>query len=115
VRLPVVLCGTVDGMLCAIDDLSLGGTGVALASSSAQVGDTVEFVVLLPANIVTLASTVRRRTSGREGVELGLEFDSGQAVDIAGLALALLSTDVAGLDEAQVYEPVMPAELDRAA
>jgi cellulose synthase/poly-beta-1,6-N-acetylglucosamine synthase-like glycosyltransferase len=115
VRLPVVLCGTVDGMLCAIDDLSLGGTGVALASSSAQVGDTVEFVVLLPANIVTLASTVRRRTSGREGVELGLEFDSGQAVDIAGLALALLSTDIAGLDEAQAYEPVIPAELDRAA
>ena len=115
VRLRVVLRGTVDGVLCEIADLSLGGSSVQLPSSAAEVGKTVEFVVLLPDRTVTLAATVRRRTPGDEALELGLEFAPDQAVDVADLALALLSTDVAGLEDAQVYEPVVPAELDQAA
>lgn len=115
VRLPVVLRGTVDGALCEIADLSLGGSSVQLPSSAAQVGKTVEFVVLLPDRAVTLAATVRRRTPGDAALELGLEFEPDQAVDVADLALALLSTDVAGLEDAQVYEPVVPADLDQAA
>lgn len=115
VRLPVALRGTVDGVLCEIADLSLGGSSVQLPSSAAQVGKTVEFVVLLPDHTVTLAATVRRRTPGDEALELGLEFAPDQAVDVADLALALLSTDVAGLEDAQVYEPVVPAGLDQAA
>jgi cellulose synthase (UDP-forming) len=115
VRLPVALRGTVDGVLCEIADLSLGGSSVQLPSSAAQVGKTVEFVVLLPDHTVTLAATVRRRTPGDEALELGLEFAPDQAVDVADLALALLATDVAGLEDAQVYEPVVPAGLDQAA
>lgn len=115
VRLPVALRGTVDGVLCEIADLSLGGSSVQLPSSAAQVGKTVEFVVLLPDHTVTLAATVRRRTPGDEALELGLEFAPDQAVDVADLALALPSTDVAGLEDAQVYEPVVPAGLDQAA
>jgi cellulose synthase/poly-beta-1,6-N-acetylglucosamine synthase-like glycosyltransferase len=99
VRLPVMLRGTVAGVACAIDDLSLGGTGVTAAASPAGLGEEVEFVVLLPDHTVTLASTVRRALPTADGgVEIGLEFDPGQTVDIADLALALLATDVASLE-----------------
>jgi cellulose synthase (UDP-forming) len=111
VRLPVVLRGTVDGAMCAITDLSLGGTGVTIASSTARVGDAVEFVVLLPDHAVTLAATVRRcEPQAAGGVEIGLEFDSDQAVEIADLALALLATDVAGLRESTPGDPVPLAD-----
>jgi cellulose synthase/poly-beta-1,6-N-acetylglucosamine synthase-like glycosyltransferase len=103
VRLPVTLRGTVDGAVCTIDDLSLGGAGVTLPACASAAGD-VELVVLLPDHTVTLQAAVRRRRDVAAGVELGVEFDPAQVVDIAELALALLSTDVAGL--ARVQAPV---------
>ena len=100
VRLPVTLRGTVDGAVCTIDDLSLGGAGVTLPAGASAAGD-VELVVLLPDHTVTLQAAVRRRRDVAAGVELGVEFDPAQVVDIAELALALLSTDVAGLAQTQ--------------
>ena len=117
VRLPVTLRGTVDGVVCTVDDLSLGGAGITMAGD-VPAGDGVEFVVLLPDHTVTLQAVVRHRRAVADGIELGIEFDPAQVVDIAELALALLSTDVARLGEAGELAPGAehaPAELARAA
>jgi hypothetical protein len=117
VRLPVTLRGTVDGAVCTVDDLSLSGAGVTLPAG-APVSGHVELVVLLPDHTVTLQAAVRRRRETGGGVELGLEFDPAQVVDIADLALALLSTDVAGLGAMQwpaPYADAAPLELHPAA
>ena len=117
VRLPVTLRGTVDGAICTVDDLSLGGAGVTLPAGASVTG-AVELVVLLPDHTVTLQAAVRRLRETVRGVELGLEFDTSQVVDIADLALALLSTDVAGLGGRQLPAPradAAPVELPAAA
>jgi hypothetical protein len=105
VRLSVALRGTIDGVLGSVEDLSLRGAGVTMSESGAEIGDTVEFVILLPDHTVTLAAVVRRRREVADGVEVGIEFDTDQVVDIADLALALLSTDV---DE---HPGTLPAQL----
>jgi cellulose synthase (UDP-forming) len=117
VRLPVTLRGTVDGAICTVDDLSLGGAGVTLPAGASVTG-AVELVVLLADHTVTLQAAVRRLRETARGVELGLEFDTSQVVDIAELALALLSTDVAGLGGRQLPAPhadAAPVELPAAA
>jgi cellulose synthase/poly-beta-1,6-N-acetylglucosamine synthase-like glycosyltransferase len=114
VRLPVALRGTVDGDVCTVGDLSLSGAGVTVPAD-ASVAESVELAILLPDRTVTLQAVVRRRREVAGRVELGLEFDPAQVVDIAELALALLSTDVAGLGETQALAPEVPAALPRAA
>jgi cellulose synthase/poly-beta-1,6-N-acetylglucosamine synthase-like glycosyltransferase len=115
VRLSVALQGTVDGVVCAVDELSLGGAGVRASESGARVGDTVELVVLLPDHTVTLDAVVRHRAEAEGDLDLGLEFDADQVVDIADLALALLSTDVEGVAETLAAGAAGPAALDLAA
>jgi hypothetical protein len=107
----------VDGAICTVDDLSLGGAGVTLPAGASVTG-AVELVVLLPDHTVTLQAAVRRLRETARGVELGLEFDTAQVVDIAELALALLSTHVAGLGGRQLPAPhadAAPVELPAAA
>ena len=97
VRLPLVLRGSIDGLPCAMLDLSLAGARVMVEDTGPAIGDEVRFTVELPQDTVELRAIVRRRPSDEPGRrELGLEFAPRQRAARARLAVALLSTELAG-------------------
>lgn len=97
IRLPVLLQGTVDGVPCALLDLSLTGARVvADETDEARLGDEVTLSMGPAGSTIRLRCVVRRHTATgylRES-ELGVEFSGGQSEVLGRLAVLLLAGDL---------------------
>ena len=92
-RFDVTLPGTVDGLPCSIDDLSVTGARATCPSSSGQFAEEVALRVQLPGEhseqLMCAVRRVRRTEDGH--VDLGLEFLPGQRRLAARVALILFN------------------------
>ena len=94
-RLPVEVIGRLLGASCEIRDLSVTGARVIVPAQVAADPGSVWLSLDLDGTQVEFSCTLRRQTAvAGGGWDLGLEFEPGQELEIARLAVALFHPPV---------------------
>ncbi len=92
VRLKLDLRGVLDGMPCAIDDLSLTGAKILTTTPLVPGGEHMLRVFLPHGAPIDLECVLRRELPlDQDTYDIGLDFKSGQRRQVARLALAILN------------------------
>jgi hypothetical protein len=94
-RLPVEVVGKLLGLSCEIRDLSVTGARVLIKASPPDDAGPVRLALDLEGTRIVFLCLVRRLTAfGLSSWDVGLEFEAGQELEIARLAVALFHPPV---------------------